>query len=357
MDLREYEYITRRPDTFPLETLKASRGFLDAGVAVEAIEKASIRLIDKVIKEGHLEPPKEYKWHGFYQVALTTDEIKKIVDDLMLVAQILKDHPSFPKNKEGYIKRIIESWNRCIYEPIVSYEEVLKKQVYYDLRNATLAEFEKFLFDHPVADREKKEDPWDWDSDLLIDFEADYVAELYIQLFRDSGGLLDHFTTEELDQGLWAAMGSNLECSAYNLIWDRGIPRKKNGSIPLTKKEELIGAMSFLYENLFSVEPLGISCNMWWDAFAFEFHCDEDDEDDDLKNNQDRRRIQNAMFDVLKKILALDSEFCQGAALHGLGHLRHPETEAIISEYLNRNKSLDKETIAYAKACISGDIM
>ena len=81
--------------------------------------------------------------------------------------------------------------------------------------------------------------------------------------------------------------------------------------------------------------------------------------DTELRNrhNEETRIIQDAMFCTLKKILELESEYCQEAALHGLGHLRHPETKIAIEAYLRKNSRLSKEQKKYAKACITGDIM
>lgn len=60
--------------------------------------------------------------------------------------------------------------------------------------------------------------------------------------------------------------------------------------------------------------------------------------------------MQNVMFESLVEILALDSEHCQDAALHGLGHLHHPATEQIIQSYLAQHPSLDKNRRDYALA-------
>ena len=63
------------------------------------------------------------------------------------------------------------------------------------------------------------------------------------------------------------------------------------------------------------------------------------------------------MFNTLKKILSLKSETCQMAALHGLGHLRHPNTKSIIEKYIEDNSDLADDRISYAKACIEGGVM
>ncbi|GAC1373951.1 MAG: hypothetical protein NVSMB40_10740 [Aquirhabdus sp.] len=78
----------------------------------------------------------------------------------------------------------------------------------------------------------------------------------------------------------------------------------------------------------------------------------------DPKENVEHQRIQNAMFTTLQKILLLDSYDCQGVALHGLGHLRHTDTAKIINDYISKNRaSLTNDEVAYAEACITGDIM
>jgi hypothetical protein len=68
------------------------------------------------------------------------------------------------------------------------------------------------------------------------------------------------------------------------------------------------------------------------------------------------RRVQEAMFSALTKILAIDSLSCQLAALHGLGHLRHPNTETAIRTYLARSPTLAEDHRRFAVACITGDM-
>jgi hypothetical protein len=60
--------------------------------------------------------------------------------------------------------------------------------------------------------------------------------------------------------------------------------------------------------------------------------------------------MQNAMFETLSQILSLPSLECQRAALHGLGHLHHPDTEALVLRYLERNESIEPSHRVYAQA-------
>ena len=64
--------------------------------------------------------------------------------------------------------------------------------------------------------------------------------------------------------------------------------------------------------------------------------------------------MQDAIFEALVQILRLDSLTCQRAALHGLGHLRHRETEKAVQDFLDRNPNLSEDDRTYAHACAKG---
>jgi hypothetical protein len=66
--------------------------------------------------------------------------------------------------------------------------------------------------------------------------------------------------------------------------------------------------------------------------------------------------LQDTYFQTLAKVLAIDSWISQGAALHGLGHLYHPGTAALINGYVDEHPSLTKERLAYAKAAAKFEV-
>jgi hypothetical protein len=90
--------------------------------------------------------------------------------------------------------------------------------------------------------------------------------------------------------------------------------------------------MADLFRILFATEPLDTSVQMWWDILCYDWHCGN------RKRERERggedERMQDVIFQTLTAILALDSGICQRAALHGLGHLHHPETENLIQRYI-----------------------
>ena len=122
---------------------------------------------------------------------------------------------------------------------------------------------------------------------------------------------------------------------------------------PISSCKECIESMAVLFERLFASEPLDTSVHMWWDSLCYSWHC----------GNRKRERggedleLQDIYFQTLAKVLALDSWICQGAALHGLGHLHHPDTAALISRYIDEHPSLTKEQLAYAQAAAKFEVL
>lgn len=342
MDLREYDYFTLRPDTFLKSGLQNIRTILAHS------HFNTTALIDRVLAEGYLEPPEAYKYGGCYLVELSLPERSLVLKDLKASVKNLIKQKSLNKTQQDNLNRHIHFWSRALTEKPVSYEQHKSNQTYFDLRNASLEQFQEFIFNHPVIELQEDDSPWYCDFNIWIDCEDSYVKDLYAKLFHESEILLNKYSVAELEQGMWALMGPLLTQSPYYLIWD------SSSNLNLSEKVELIHSMFFLYKNLFAINPLHTSCNMWWDSFAYDYCVDGLT---DPENSEQDKVIQNAMFETLEKILYLESEECQYAALHGLGHLRHPQTEKLITDFMKQNQSITDDMIAYANACIKGDIM
>lgn len=342
MDLREYDYFTLRPDTFLKSDLQNIRTILAHS------HFSTTTLIDRVLAEGYLEPPEEYEYDGCYLVKLSIPERNLVLKDLKTSVENLTKQRSLNKKQQDNLNRHIHFWSRSITKQPISYEEHKSNQTYFDLRNASLEQLQEFIFNHPIVGLQEGDGPWYFDFNIWIDCEDSYVKDLYIKLFHESETLLNKYSIAELEQGMWALMGPNLERSPYYLIWD------SDSKLNLSEKVELIHSMLFLYKNLFSTDLLDTSCNMWWDSFAYDYCVDGLT---DPENSEQDKVIQNAMFETLEKILYLESEECQYAALHGLGHLRHPQTEKLITDFMKQNQSITDNMITYANACIKGDII
>jgi hypothetical protein len=92
---------------------------------------------------------------------------------------------------------------------------------------------------------------------------------------------------------------------------------------------------------------------MWWDSLCYDWHC----------GNRVRERggedleLQDIFLQTLASVLSIDSWICQGAALHGLGHLHHPLTRELIERFIYEPPSLTQEQKAYALAAANFEVL
>jgi hypothetical protein len=342
MDLREYDYIENRSDTLPGSTLKSIQKVL-AGIGSD-----SAVLIDEVLKGGYIEPPAGYKWQGCYKITLSRPQIETIFRELIRAEGMTGSDSIQEKKSLGRLKRQIACWSRVLNESPETYESYKSKQAYYDLRDISFDAFLDLIFDRPVADKAKKEKEWYWKVGInrWIEMDRPHLVDLYAELFSRSDELPGRYSKDKLEQGFWFMMGGSLEFTPDELIRD--------DELSIDLKERLIKSMYFLYEKFFYDAPLQTSSYMWWDSFAYSY-CVPGSRDP--VNNEEHRRIQDTMFHTLVRILALDSEICQVAALHGLGHLRHPDTKKVIEDFMKRHPNLTEKQIDYCNNCITGHIM
>jgi hypothetical protein len=211
------------------------------------------------------------------------------------------------------------------------------------LTNCSFNEFISFLFDHDVPPESEKYDPWYFHVE--VEFDAKKICAYYVQLFRQPESLLTRFTKPQLEQGFWAIQGPNLNCSVFRIIED--------SDQPLSNRGECIDSMTDLFRRLFAKEPLDTSVQMWWDSLCYDWHC----------GNRSRERggedleLQNIFFRALAEVLEIDSWTCQGAALHGLGHLHHPDSKKLIERYIEEHPSLTQEQRAYALAAARFEVL
>ena len=229
----------------------------------------------------------------------------------------------------------------CRYTFVVE----LSKSV--DLTNLSFDEFVAFLFDHEIdhdtPPESEKYDPWYFHVE--VEFDAKRIGAYYVQMFEQPEFLLSRFTRAQLEEGFWAIQGPNLNCSVSRIIEDP--------ELPLSVREECIRSMADLFKRLFASEPFDTSVQMWWDSLCYDWHC----------GNRKRERggedleLQNVLFETLTKVLAIESWICQGAALHGLGHLHHPRTKELIERFVDEHQTLTQEQQAYALAAAKFQVM
>jgi hypothetical protein len=212
-----------------------------------------------------------------------------------------------------------------------------------DLTNFSFKEFVSFVFDHDIPPVSEKYDPWYFH--VAVEFDAKKICAYYVRLFRQPEFLLSRFTKPQLEEAFWAIEGPNLDCSVSQIIDDSGLP--------LSIRAECIDSMADLFKRLFATEPLDTSVHMWWDALCYDWH----------SGNRNRERggedseLQDIFFQALAKVLAIDSWICQGAALHGLGHLHHPQTKELVDRYIEAHPFLTQEQQTYARAAARFEVL
>lgn len=224
-----------------------------------------------------------------------------------------------------------------------SYTFVMGQPLRVDLTHSSFDDFVSFLFDRVVSSAPGKRDPWYWR--VKVDFRPETICAHYIRLFQQPEFLLTRFTKSQLEEGFWAIQGPNLDCSVYQIIYD--------SDLPLLVREECVLSMEALFTRLFANENLDTSVSMWWDSLCYDWHCSNRSRE---RGGEDER-LQDVFFQVLSSLLSTNSANCQGAALHGLGHLHHPDTPQLINRYIQENPSLSKESKAYALAAARFEVM
>jgi hypothetical protein len=204
-----------------------------------------------------------------------------------------------------------------------------------DISEYSFDEFVAFVFAHEPSADWKKQEPWFFSLEVIYDPQK--VCAYYIKLFRQPLFLLERFSKAQLEEGFWAIQGdAPYSCGVGRVIWDT--------DVPFAAREECVRSMADLFRLLLVGGLLPGTSWMWWDSLCYEWHCGNRDRE---RGGEDLR-MQNAMFETLTVILRLDSESCQMGALHGLGHLHHPETPALIHKFIAEHPELSAETKEYA---------
>jgi hypothetical protein len=208
-----------------------------------------------------------------------------------------------------------------------------------DITQYSFEEFVDFLFlreiTNPDLDPDKPE-PWYWHTEVT--FDPIKVSKFYVQLFREPIFLIERFSHVQLDSAFWSIQVANLDCSAHRIIF--------NIELPWETRCLCIDSMFDLFQKLFKDESLDTAVFMWWDSLCYDWHCGNRDRD----RGGDDLRLQDVFFATLSRILFIDSETCQGSALHGLGHLHHPDTSLLVDRFLQEKPGLNEDLRTYALA-------
>ena len=161
---------------------------------------------------------------------------------------------------------------------------------------------------------------------------------------------LDGLTDAQINKGLWHLLGAWTHLYSTRVTAERSVT--------------CIAAIYSLFEHIFALrcapvlshldEPgandLNSICYIWWDEIGIHVK----------RWDRERRDMDQAILDVMRRTLALPNVACQESALHGLGHnIRgyRDQIASIIEEYLVANPGLRPELRLYAENARIGHVL
>lgn len=228
-------------------------------------------------------------------------------------------------------------------------EGYVRRTLKYNLISVPFEDFVAFIFEHiPVSCLKNMYYAYfdaSWTYTAAIDLDPAELAHHYIRLFHNPEFLLERYHPSELEQGFWQMHYH--KWSIGGVIFGR--------DVAIEQSEACIRAMYSLFAKLFAQNPLDTSSYMWWDSDFTKLYCPYDVPQREYDESE-IQRLRQVMFETLTAILQLDSLDCKAAALHGLGHLPHPDKEKVIKAFLVDHPEL-ADWHEYAIAAIEGDIL
>ena len=222
------------------------------------------------------------------------------------------------------------------------------------LRDATIESFVRDVFDHEMP--EEGREPWYFPHDVDFEIDERRQLDLLAELFGNVRALLADYSPDMVCQGLWCMMGGVHHDSFTGLVWD--------SALPLDQRRAVIRRVYDLYDQLLAAYP--------YESVDFR-HPDEDRRfngidymvPDLLLSGQairdevdaDELAIRAEFLDLFARLLEHPAPVAQYAALHGLGHLEHPERAATIDRYLAARSWMDHDQREYALAARRGEVL
>jgi hypothetical protein len=221
----------------------------------------------------------------------------------------------------------------------------------YDLVDTDLDGFVSFLFEHfdqPKNDRAAFQ--WDYSAEVI--FDARQIIQHYIALFNEPTFLLEHYTRDEIERAFWT-MRDGRDWSVACSI--------QNAENSLDDAEACIRSMYNLYSGLFTQISFDTIDYMWWEDGLYAAMCSNSSHGQRIEKRQmeklDYKRLGEATFDTLTRILQLQSGNCRAAAIHGLNHFSHPDKERVLLRFIEDNPELSDRDRSFVMAAIRGELL
>lgn len=176
------------------------------------------------------------------------------------------------------------------------------------------------------------------------------------RLFSEFGPIATKYSLAQIDQAVWGILGAKLRL--HELLFD--------ASLPLPARLECIRSMYHVYSDFVAKLETDLPRDlsgfwMWWDLVLDGFWTPPRPfvagtyKGDASKLDSESRVLLDVMFETLKRILDLPHRDAQSCALHGLGHLQHPEVRGTVQQYIDAKKP--EFPLAWLEECRDGTVM
>jgi N-acetylglutamate synthase-like GNAT family acetyltransferase len=195
---------------------------------------------------------------------------------------------------------------------------------FFDVSRLTVEELAAFWFDRPSA--EGDHDIWWRIEPTVYAGDRERYSTKLIELLRRFPELAAPYSFAQVQAGVWGLSSSTPYSAAQSLFSDRywcdWVPSVES-------QVEAIGAMRAMFTDYLAKNEEGGEDQgfwMWWDMVIDQIHWHE----------PGAAELRQAIFEILCDILDLDDGHCQECALHGLGHLDHPQRSARVQRFIDQ---------------------
>jgi hypothetical protein len=230
-----------------------------------------------------------------------------------------------------------------------------------DLSSKTFDEFVDFFFARRVVSEKEHFDYFLTDLegqryDEAVPSSPEILVSHMTKLFTEFGEIAPKYSLAQIDQAIWAFLGSYFQ--VYGFLFD--------SSVPFPNRLQCIRSMYCVYSDFVARSEADPNPNlsgffMWWDLVLHGFWTPPKlfvpgtYRGDASKLDSESRVLLDVVFETLKRILELPDTETQRCALHGLGHLHHPEVHETVQHYIDANKS--EFDLAWLEQCRDGTVL
>jgi hypothetical protein len=229
-----------------------------------------------------------------------------------------------------------------------------------DLSKVDYATWLKVLFESQRA--------WqDGALDLTISSE-EIIVDYFARMCTEFKAISSRYNLTQIDNGIWRTFdSSSIEPSIVKCLV---VPSSER--IELSKQINAIESIYFVYADFVSVSTVEVMENcfyMWWCDLNSTFWnarrlrnlpspSGGDQSDFYPPLPEAERKILDAIFRTLVKILQPDDERTKGYALHGLGTCHHPDVKPTVQAFIDeQGADCNADYIKRLESCRDGTVM